>query len=86
MIVVVIFSVTDVSSADTSAAVTFKLIGSASERRRLILAALFVISRNTVNDVIASALGWNASFITFEPLVTSAANRTAVLDGNKISS
>ena len=43
-IVAIVFSVTDVSSADTSAAVTFKLIGCASERRRLILPALTVFN------------------------------------------
>ena len=76
-IVAVRLAVADVSSADASAAVTFKLIGSASERRRLILAALFVFAGSTVNNVVASELGRNASFVTFEPLVTSASSRTA---------
>jgi hypothetical protein len=70
-------SVTDVSCADTSAAVALKLIGGASERRRLILAALFVIAGSTVNNVVASVLGWNASFVTFEPLVAAATKRPA---------
>jgi hypothetical protein len=77
LIVAVEFSVADVSSADTSAAVALVLIGGASERRRLLLAALFVIARSTVNNVIASVLGWNASFVTFEPLVAAATIRPA---------
>ena len=77
MIVAVEFSVADVSSADTSAAVAFKLIGGASERRRLVLAAFFVIAGSTVNNIVASVLGWNASFVTFEPLVAAATNRPA---------
>ena len=77
MIVAVEFSVADVRSADTSAAVAFKLIGGTSERRRPILAVFFVIAGSTVNNVVASVLGWNASFVTFEPLVAAATNRPA---------
>ena len=65
----VVFSVADVSSADTSVAVTFKMIVSTSQRRRLILAALFVFARSTVNNVVAFLLGWNASLIAFGPFV-----------------
>ena len=68
-IVAVVFSVADVSSADTSVAVTFKMIVSTSQRRRLILAALFVFARSTVNNVVAFLLGWNASLIAFGPFV-----------------